>query len=138
MGFTKKDRDTLIAIVKRGPCFDCKVTSFPIEQMQFDHRDPRQKKILMSKVLRTGSLAEILDEINKCDLVCANCHHTRSKKQYAAGIISLLNSGRPRKLVDANKLQKLVSQNLSPFKIGEILGVSRMTICRRLKKMGKV
>jgi len=52
--------------------------------MDFDHRD---------KNLKTGNIGsfvsqayfkkeKLLEEINKCDLVCSNCHRIRTYKRY--------------------------------------------------------
>jgi hypothetical protein len=41
--------------------------------LEFHHRDPRQKDILW-KTIRTYPLEYIKEELDKCDLLCANCH----------------------------------------------------------------
>ena len=68
--------------LKERPCMDCK-GSFPPECMDFDHR-PGYKKIAAIGTMvasRKYRLDAILDEIDKCDLVCANCHRTRTKNR---------------------------------------------------------
>lgn len=43
--------------------------------LQFHHRDPTQKDIAIADAVRKRwSLARIQKEINKCDIICANCH----------------------------------------------------------------
>jgi hypothetical protein len=43
--------------------------------IQFHHRDPKQKNISVSLAPKKGwSVSRILTEINKCDVLCANCH----------------------------------------------------------------
>lgn len=62
---------------KDKPCADCGV-QYPPYVMDFDHRDPTEKKFAVSKmVLRRCKLQDIASEIAKCDLVCANCHRER-------------------------------------------------------------
>ena len=58
------------------PCRDCGKV-FPPEVMQWDHLPglPKRGDITM---LRGLSKHEILDEIAKCELVCANCHTIRT------------------------------------------------------------
>jgi len=53
--------------------------------MDFDHRDPSQKRhSVMAMVSRTGTAA-ILTEVAKCDVVCANCHRMRTyRRRHAA------------------------------------------------------
>lgn len=42
--------------------------------MQFDHK-PGEKKIgNLGRLVYTSSLKKIKEEIEKCDVVCANCH----------------------------------------------------------------
>lgn len=42
--------------------------------MQFHHRDPSQKDFEVSMMVMGHSRERILDEIAKCDALCANCH----------------------------------------------------------------
>lgn len=64
--------------LKSSPCMDCG-GSFPPVAMDFDHREATSKKAQVSDMLRSGySLLTILAEIDKCDLVCANCHRIRT------------------------------------------------------------
>ena len=67
---------------RQAPCSDCGGT-FPVECMDFDHIDPTTKVVEISKLRTRGpSYKErIWAEIQKCELVCANCHRIRSKRQ---------------------------------------------------------
>jgi len=67
--------------LRRRPCEDCG-QSFPPYVMDFDHRDPPKKLFAIT----TGSAQlmsreKLISEIEKCDIVCANCHALRT---YAA------------------------------------------------------
>lgn len=62
--------------LKNVPCYDCG-NSFPPYAMDFDHRDPMMKINDVSR-LRTASLNRLLDEITKCDIICAICHRIRT------------------------------------------------------------
>lgn len=74
-------RRALVAEMKDKPCTDCG-GRFPAVCMDFDHRDPSEKFLAVSvMVVRGISLKRILAEIDKCDLVCANCHRVRSEKR---------------------------------------------------------
>jgi len=43
--------------------------------LDFHHRDPTKKEITISKAIDAGwSRERILKELEKCDVVCANCH----------------------------------------------------------------
>ncbi|KKT77469.1 MAG: hypothetical protein UW73_C0019G0004 [Microgenomates group bacterium GW2011_GWB1_44_8] len=54
--------------------------------MDFDHRDRKTKLDNINKMINHHSYSKekILNEIKKCDLVCANCHRMRSYS-YIAG-----------------------------------------------------
>lgn len=72
----------LIRLMKDAPCVDCG-SKYKHYQMDFVRKDgdagvPISKLLLKSK-------ARILDEIQKCDLVCALCGRTRTwRKQRKA------------------------------------------------------
>lgn len=68
-----------VSELKNQPCLDCG-GSFPPECMDFDHR-PGEVKVSAVSALYTCSMSHIEAEIAKCDLVCANCHRTRTKKR---------------------------------------------------------
>ena len=42
--------------------------------LDFHHRDPSQKDFHIARLLDRGSVAKVLAEIEKCDVLCANCH----------------------------------------------------------------
>ena len=44
--------------------------------LQFHHRDPSQKEFTIAEVNVNNlfSMQTLLDEVDKCDLLCANCH----------------------------------------------------------------
>lgn len=81
---TKKnyDRTTKQAIKdykENHPCSDCS-ESYPYYVMEFDHVPERGKKTIdISLALqRRWKFERILKEIEKCDVVCANCHRIRT------------------------------------------------------------
>ena len=43
--------------------------------IQFHHKNPEEKEIEISKTINQGwSKERIMTEINKCEILCANCH----------------------------------------------------------------
>ena len=52
--------------------------SFPPECMDFDHRPDEVKSFSIGGV-NLRALPVLLEEMKKCDLVCANCHRIRTK-----------------------------------------------------------
>jgi hypothetical protein len=69
---------------KNRPCLDCGV-SFPPYVMDFDH--VRGVKAATMSRLRTarGGWSKLKAEIEKCEVVCANCHRLRTMARLAGG-----------------------------------------------------
>jgi gamma-glutamylcyclotransferase (GGCT)/AIG2-like uncharacterized protein YtfP len=68
--------------LKDKPCTDCGGWFNPW-QMDWDHKDPKKKTQDISN-LRFGNRMKYLEELKKCELVCANCHRQRTyeRSQY--------------------------------------------------------
>jgi hypothetical protein len=73
-----KDTAEFIASLKKKPCADCKKT-YPPYVMDFDH--VRGKKVRAIASARSWSKKRIMEEVEKCDLVCSNCHRIRTWKK---------------------------------------------------------
>ena len=67
----------LLSLKTGRPCTDCQ-RIFPPQVMQWDHLPGTQKLGDISTGLRGRSREQILEEITKCELVCANCHTIRT------------------------------------------------------------
>lgn len=80
---TRKRLQLLVDSKKNKPCVDCNERFNPW-QMDFDHRDSTTKIDAISTLclIKKASAKRILDEIEKCDLVCANCHRNRTHSRY--------------------------------------------------------
>jgi hypothetical protein len=81
-GSVKRHRDenrVKIERLKVAPCLDCN-ECFPPECMDFDHRDPKTKRMNIAALIGCR-LDKILAEIAKCDLICANCHRIRTRRR---------------------------------------------------------
>lgn len=77
----KKELAEFVISLKQKPCADCGI-QYPPYVMDFDHRDKKLKLASVSKMIsyHMSSKEKILKEIEKCDLVCANCHRIRTYK----------------------------------------------------------
>lgn len=42
--------------------------------LDFHHRNPTDKDRAISQAMRAFSLERLISEVEKCDIVCANCH----------------------------------------------------------------
>ncbi|MBY0526703.1 MAG: hypothetical protein K2R98_25135 [Gemmataceae bacterium] len=74
----------MIREAKNRPCADCGLP-YPYYVMEFDHRENEIKICNVGTMMaRKGySLGQVLAEIAKCDVVCANCHRegTHQRRQ---------------------------------------------------------
>ncbi len=61
---------------KAVPCADCGI-EYPSYVMDFDHRDPTEKLFNIATAWNR-SREVTLTEMDKCDVVCANCHRERT------------------------------------------------------------
>lgn len=77
----KNKRQSLIREAKSVPCPDCG-GMFPPCCMDFDHVRG-EKKFNISVNMYSRSFAALLEEIAKCDVVCANCHRIRTERRRA-------------------------------------------------------
>lgn len=66
-----------VRLVKSRPCADCK-GSYPYYVMDFDHVRGEKLFDISSKAQKGISRRVLLEEIQKCDVVCANCHRART------------------------------------------------------------
>jgi len=87
----RKRRDNYVWVWEykaNTPCKDCGGKYHPV-MMEFDHRSPTEKTWPVS-ALMSSSCNRIMKEIEKCDLICSNCHQYRT---YARGQHRLASRG---------------------------------------------
>lgn len=65
-------RDTVTSIKAAKGCKYCGVNHPAV--LDFHHREPKEKSFTISSGINDKSLSAILAEIEKCDVVCSNCH----------------------------------------------------------------
>ena len=70
----------LIEYFETHPCVDCGETD-PVV-LEFDHL--RDKAFAIGPELRNKSWESILVEVEKCEVVCANCHRRRTAQRRGA------------------------------------------------------
>jgi hypothetical protein len=72
----QKILDEVRRIKSTTPCADCEKT-YPYWVVQFDHvRGIKIDKV--NRMVYTSSYEKVMEEISKCEVVCANCHHDRT------------------------------------------------------------
>lgn len=70
-------QDRLLAYLRSHPCVDCGETDVLV--LEFDHL--RDKTHNVAYLIRCGSWERVVDEIAKCEVVCANCHRRRTLRR---------------------------------------------------------
>jgi hypothetical protein len=73
-------RAILQGIKENTPCTDCG-KRYPHYVMEFDHIVKRETKEHCISSMANKSRLFILSELAKCEVVCANCHRTRTYKR---------------------------------------------------------
>ena len=72
--------------LRQRPCADCG-GAYPPCAMDFDHRDPASKRSGVTRMIGRAGTTRILEEVAKCDIVCANCHRLRTFARRSAGSV---------------------------------------------------
>jgi|SRR5665213_1631270 len=72
----RAEMKALVEDAKDRPCVDCGV-KYPPWVMQFDHVRG-VKEFNLAEGRNIGSKRRVLAEIEKCEIVCANCHSERT------------------------------------------------------------
>ena len=84
-GFNKKLKDDralkVFEYLSGHPCVDCGEPD-PVV-LEFDHRDTATKFRAVAQMIEARyAWDRILEEIEKCDVRCANCHRRKTSKQF--------------------------------------------------------
>jgi hypothetical protein len=69
--------DYLVVFLREHPCVDCGETDLVV--LEFDHL--RDKEFGIAQGIRDRDWQSVLDEIAKCEVVCANCHRRRTARR---------------------------------------------------------
>ncbi len=75
-----KARAWMASLKVGNPCRDCNET-FPAWVMHWDHLPEFDKRDEISAMVTSRTRAAVLDELKKCELVCANCHVMRTVRR---------------------------------------------------------
>lgn len=73
-----KIRSFIISLLKKSKCMDCGNNDWRV--LEFDHRDMNNKSMNIADATKY-SLEKTKKEIEKCDIVCSNCHRIRTITQ---------------------------------------------------------
>jgi 5-methylcytosine-specific restriction endonuclease McrA len=74
----ERNRAYVVAFLKNHPCSHCGETDLRV--LEFDHVAPATKKFNVGRMVSSQhhSIASIQKEIDKCQVLCANCHRKKT------------------------------------------------------------
>lgn len=76
----QKKREYVAWLKANNPCTDCK-KYYPFYVMDFDHIKGTKLANITSIANGYRPFIQLLTEISKCEIVCANCHRERTQKR---------------------------------------------------------
>lgn len=139
-GSRREELLKLVLETKSVPCADCGVP-YPHYILEFDHVRGVKVSEISVMIVNSCSVEALKEEINKCDVVCANCHKTRHhlmrQKKVAGYLGRRVHKGRPKKgsWPDKNRLQELVL-SMPALEVAKLVGVSSVAIKKMCSKLG--
>lgn len=74
----ERNREYVLAHLRNNPCTDCGEKD--IQTLEFDHIKEKRYKIT-DLVRKAYSLCVLIEEMSRCEVVCANCHRKRTYKR---------------------------------------------------------
>lgn len=78
--YRQRAKAYVIDVKSTNPCKDCGI-HWPFYVLQFDHVRGQKSFDLWRAGDSVCSIKRIQEEIDKCDVVCANCHFIRTYKR---------------------------------------------------------
>ena len=72
-------------IKEESGCIDCG-EKYPHYMLEFDHLPQFEKTGSPTQIVHLYSWEKAMQEISKCDIVCANCHKIRTWQRYLDSI----------------------------------------------------
>lgn len=70
-------RDMIRQYKTTHPCLDCGL-QYPYYVMEFDHTRGTKHANVADLAARGVGISKLLEEMDKCEIVCANCHRERT------------------------------------------------------------
>lgn len=78
--YRARNQEKLYDFLRDKSCIDCGFSD--VRALDFDHKNPNDKKTDVSAMVRSAfSWDTIMEEINKCEIRCANCHRIKTAEQ---------------------------------------------------------
>jgi len=78
--YEKNNRKYMYDYLKNHPCEECGETR--IAALQFDHIEIKNKSFTIGHYGRKTGIVKLKEEIEKCRILCANCHAVHTSEQF--------------------------------------------------------
>ena len=72
----RRNREFLIEYLNQNPCVDCGFSD--VRALQFDHVKGIKLNSVSNMAKNSVSIAKLQEEIEKCEVRCANCHSIKT------------------------------------------------------------
>lgn len=77
----ERNRKFICDYLLKNSCIVCGESDIVV--LDFDHLDPETKTKTVSELVRTAaSLDRLVEEVSKCQVLCANCHRRKTAKEF--------------------------------------------------------
>lgn len=131
-------------LMKSTCCEKCGHNDTP-SVYDFHHDDPSEKEFIISNLIsrKSGSFEDLLEELNKCSVLCANCHadvhfdHNRYEMCMEAINIKMSKYYEKIPPLDRDEVKRLYQSGMSQKEIVEHFGCAKSTISMILKDVKK-
>jgi hypothetical protein len=134
-----KNNKRIFLDIKGGQCEICGYDKCP-SSLVFHHLEPTKKEFRMAEVKYIKDIEIIINELNKCQLLCQNCHQeTHIDKdryfKYEKNILEKSKSDKERQgKIDRYKVFELYNKGIKKSDIARILNASKGTISDIINK----
>jgi len=146
--YNKRKNKSIYLEYKGSECSKCGYNKCQAA-LTFHHRNPNEKEFILSSVKeRFNNInelnIEVKNEMDKCDLLCCNCHNTEHGdidffERYRDLIYEKVNNYKEKSpKIDRELIKKMYNSGLKKIEIGKMLKINRATISRILIKINGV
>ena len=129
----RKKYKNLLIEYKGGKCEICGYSKCN-KALEFHHLNPKEKEFGISENSFNRSLSELKKEVDKCLLLCANCHRELHDKEENEKYNDVdFTRKRVIDKIDDALCEKLLLEHKKQQEIADIFGVSLSTLKRYLR-----
>jgi hypothetical protein len=135
-----KNSKKIFLDIKGCQCEMCGYNKCP-SGLVFHHLDPSQKEFRMAEIRYLKDIDTIINELNKCQLLCQNCHqeiHIDKNRfsQYESNILEKSKVDKERQgRIDRERVFELYKSGVKKSDIAKMLNASKGTISDIINKV---